>query len=466
MMMTAGGGQPVMMTAVGDVQQGAVNSNIAWAPPRQATGFRTSMEIVNPAEATKLAVATDLSVVECSAAQPGPSTPSTADEEWASKTEEDGVKHGKELLQLIKASSALKESAMGEPSGFEGAGADAGADSFDRCSASALRRRRRQKAASFNTSASGGASSEEQYAAGYQRRPMAAHDSHAYPRQEPSKWQKSEDHRCARLSAELEAGGERAAAAMMEMQGEVRRMSMESAGCRVVQLAFAALDKRSAEELVMELWGHVREAINSPHGNYVIQKVVELMPSSSARFVVEELRGQAAATARHRFGCRVICRLLEQSGCEDGTASLIDEVLEQAEDLCRHSFGHHVVQSILEHGLSRQRARIAEALGQDVRRNAKNRNASYVIEKSLTYCSPEDCAALSSALLSSPEEIAALAQNQFGAFVVRSLLRQPGAGGEAALEQLKMGAAQQNGQQVSRHLHRLLEENSAAAAAA
>ncbi|CAE8708987.1 unnamed protein product, partial [Polarella glacialis] len=353
-----------------------------------------------------------------------------------------------------------------------------------RCSASALRRRRRQRAAIFTPpgdAQQNWAQEMESFSKDGPRLPTRR-ASNPTPLQGPlpagptrrgvtqdtaKTAAKAEEQRCARLTADLEAGGERMAAAAAALQGDVCRMSGESLGCRVVQLALSVLDRRLADELVGELHGHVREAINSPHGNYVIQKVVEVMPFNSADFVVQELRSQGAATARHRFGCRIICRLMEHSASEEDTAALADEVLEHAEELCRHSFGHHVVQSILEHGLPRQRACIAAALCHDLHRSARNRNASYVIEKALTYCSEEDRHAISTGLLSSPEDIALLAQNQFGAFVVRALLRLPGDSGQTALEHLKLGASQQRcQQQVGKHLHRLLEEHLPAAATA
>ena len=47
-----------------------------------------------------------------------------------------------------------------------------------------------------------------------------------------------------------------------------------------------------------------------PHGNYVIQKVVSHLSAASSRVVAEELRGHAVRMAKHRFGCRILCRPL------------------------------------------------------------------------------------------------------------------------------------------------------------
>lgn len=279
--------------------------------------------------------------------------------------------------------------------------------------------------------------------------------------------------------AEFQEGVDRKGAALRSLRGNIRRMAFDSHGCRVVQQALQLADRNLASEYVAELHGHVRQAVGSPHANYVIQKVVEVMPTFLASFVAEELKGSGAAVARHRYGCRIMCRLLEHSAPDQGTVDLTNEVLEEAFELCRHSFARHVLQSILEHGMTDQRDKVSKALRTDLLRNARNRNASYVIERAMTYCSGAERKALTAELLGmpSPEEqgarkpasgrwavrpgatssqgIVALAQNQFGSYVVRALLRQPSEASRTAIGQLRAAASQL---QRTKHGQRLLEE--------
>eukprot|EP00930_Biecheleria_cincta_P015964 TRINITY_DN13137_c0_g1_i2.p1 TRINITY_DN13137_c0_g1~~TRINITY_DN13137_c0_g1_i2.p1 ORF type:complete len:271 (+),score=51.96 TRINITY_DN13137_c0_g1_i2:439-1251(+) len=264
--------------------------------------------------------------------------------------------------------------------------------------------------------------------------------------------------------ADLKAGGAQMTSALAALKGEVFRMSKEPAGCRVVQEALALVDPCTAEGLAAELHGHVQAAIDSPHGNFVIQKVVTCLPFSAARFVVQELRGHAAQTMRHRFGCRILCRLMENAGSEEETGALLDEALEQADDLCRHSFGHFVIESILQNtGFPRHKSQIAYALNQDLYRYAKNKNASHVVEKAIAHCSEQDSQALSSALVAAPEEISILAHNQYGLFVLASLLRQPGERGQAALEAFKHRVDKQTYHLITEKHKKWLAENMASA---
>jgi len=238
---------------------------------------------------------------------------------------------------------------------------------------------------------------------------------------------------CARWTSQLEGGGAGQDAAISEInasiceiKGHVRRLTFEGTGCRIVQLALQSADHKDAADLVAELYGYVRRAIASPHGNYVIQKVVTELPTNLAEFVASELLGVSGEACRHRYGCRIICRLVEHSTTELKTVAVVDEILIEASELCRHNFGHHVIQSILEHGLPAQKHKIAVELRADLTRNARNRNATYVIERALMYCSPEDQHTIATALLNQPSEFVALAQNQFGFHVVRAVVRMTG----------------------------------------
>jgi len=188
----------------------------------------------------------------------------------------------------------------------------------------------------------------------------------------------------------------------------------------------------------------------------VIQKVVEVMPATHSGFVAEELRGVGATVARHRFGCRVLCRLLEHSGSSASLMELLDEVLAEARDLCRHAFGHYVLQSILEHGHASHRQRLASTLRSELLEHAQHRCSSHVLESALVHCSAEDREALAAGLLAGGADgVAALARGQFSSFVVRALIRQPGEVAQATWGHLQSTAAQV---QKTRHGQRLLRD--------
>lgn len=236
---------------------------------------------------------------------------------------------------------------------------------------------------------------------------------------------------------------------------EVWRLALDPTGCRVVQLALQAGSRAVQAEIVERLRGHVRGAVPSPNANYVLQKIVEVLPADAASFVPLELMGFASATARHRFGCRVVSRLLEHSSTDPRTVALVEEMLHDAADLCRHEFGHHVVQSLLEHGLPHQREAVARAMHGKLMRSVRNRNASYVIEKALLFCDDGDRRAMASELLAHSENILVMARCQVGCYVIKTLLQMPTEHAELARRYVEKEAAQLR---TSRYGKRLLDD--------
>jgi pumilio RNA-binding family len=229
-----------------------------------------------------------------------------------------------------------------------------------------------------------------------------------------------------KMMEQLKFGGAESQAAVASMIGSVLVLSLDAIGCRIVQEALEVADHISREILVFEMKGHVRDAMRSPHANFVIQKIIEVMPVVTASFVSEELTGIAAEVARHRYGCRILCRLLEHhSGAESiATKILIDELLRDAAHQCHHSFARHVIDSVLEHGTPEQRHKVAVEITGDVLHNARNRNASYVVERAFGFCSTEDQRTIASKLLDSgPDRVVALAMHDCGSHVVKALLR-------------------------------------------
>merc|ERR1719195_1246815 len=124
-----------------------------------------------------------------------------------------------------------------------------------------------------------------------------------------------------------------------------------------------------------------------------------------------------AKLARHSYGCRVFCRLIEHGSM----TVLIREALVEAGELSRHVFGHHVIESILEHGSREERAQIINALCKNLMQNVKNRNVIYVIVSAVTYSSAEELQPLVTELLADPRTLASLTENSLGCQIMRTL---------------------------------------------
>jgi len=231
---------------------------------------------------------------------------------------------------------------------------------------------------------------------------------------------------CAELISQIEAGGAARAAAIEALEGSIQELSFDPSVCRVVQTAFDFADEETAAALAQEMQGSVRQAINSPHANHVIQKILDVLPACHTAFVLDELIGSACEFARHRYGCRVLSRVVRvHSGSSKGD-ELVDELLLMAAELCRHTFAHYVIESILDTGSKDQLHKASAALRVDLMRNAKNRSATYVVEKAFSCCDDHDCKAMFAELCGTAQRLVSLAENQFGCHVAKGLVRLPG----------------------------------------
>jgi len=195
-------------------------------------------------------------------------------------------------------------------------------------------------------------------------------------------------------------------------------LAASTAGCRVVQHALDLATDSERVTLAEQLKGRVVEALMCPHANHVLQKCVELLPAESLQFVIDEMHDHVVVAARHRYGCRVLERLIERAW---QTESLVDDVLADTNQLCRHPFGNFVVQHVLKLGTARQKRSIVGTLHADIQRLARHRVASHVVRCALVNASEEDRQLLIGALTADPEDLADLAHHHCGSYVVRQL---------------------------------------------
>jgi len=225
------------------------------------------------------------------------------------------------------------------------------------------------------------------------------------------------------LLGQIQAGGEARWAAMASFE---RLAFGNTVSSRAAQMVLEEASMNDAVALAAGLRGHVRNAVLSKHANHVVQKITEVMPVARASFVVSELKGFANDVARHVFGCRVLCRILEHLSPNDSsTIELVEEISVGLEELCSHPYGSYVVRHLLEFGLTEHRQHVVKALLTDLAGYTKHKFGSHVVEVALRHASLEDRQVMARELLADKEQLMVLAANQFGRFTIRALLAQP-----------------------------------------
>jgi pumilio RNA-binding family len=250
------------------------------------------------------------------------------------------------------------------------------------------------------------------------------------------------------------------AAILWWLQPVVFELSLTVHGCRVIQKAFDVAGGEHGDALAAQLHGHVKELLESQHGNHVLQKCIEVLPPPSVQFIVAELACWPltwAGVAKHRFGCRVIERLLEHCP-EDMTTPLIDAVVTDANVLVRHPYGNYVVQHALEYGTAAHRKRLVASFAETgIASLSQHRIASNVIERALAQVSSVDQQRIGLALLASPQNLIVMGCSRYGTHVVHRLLEvlSPGPLRVEAVRQLGAGFLQLT---ASKHSKQLVEK--------
>lgn len=205
--------------------------------------------------------------------------------------------------------------------------------------------------------------------------------------------------------------------------GRVWTLAQHRLQCRQLQAALDAMD--SEEERVLffqEMQGHVNEASRCPHANYVLQKCISVASHPQLDFVIDEItrKGSRSATmvARHKYGCRIVQRLLER--CSRQQVELLAKRLLDVDVLgtCSHPYGNYVMQHLYEHGTANARERLLSFLLQDSERLI-NEHQCAILTKVLSVGSREDKETLAITLPNMTGFTASIAQTEPGQLVVR-----------------------------------------------
>jgi len=209
-----------------------------------------------------------------------------------------------------------------------------------------------------------------------------------------------------------------------QIVGNVCRLSHDEKGTWQVQAAFenASCDADRIA-LASEIRTHVWDFVRCPHGNHALQKCINNLTPHECQFIIDELRmAGVGKVARHRYGCRVLQRLLEHCPQEQ-LYPLVVDLLQDAYALSTHIYGHYVVQHLLEHGSAVHIQCICQMLIYNLPWVASSMYGVEVIGSALCHAGPEEQASLVSSLLSSPGLMARMASSRHGRVAAEKALK-------------------------------------------
>mmetsp|Transcript_81177 Transcript_81177/g.134094 ORF Transcript_81177/g.134094 Transcript_81177/m.134094 type:complete len:221 (-) Transcript_81177:71-733(-) len=138
------------------------------------------------------------------------------------------------------------------------------------------------------------------------------------------------------------------------------------------------------------------------------------MAPESVQFIIDEIGpGNIFMVAKHKFGCRIVERLLENCPTEQ-VHGLVQELLAEALELCRHSFGNFVMQHILVHGTDEQQQYLFQVIQDNVGTLAGDGFGCAVLSKTLGSGPPDVASELAQALFRQGDRLVSMAKMKQG----------------------------------------------------
>ena len=181
-----------------------------------------------------------------------------------------------------------------------------------------------------------------------------------------------------------------------ELLGNVRRLSRDQVGCRLLQQALDEEGPMAATMVLNEglsFWG---EAMVDPFGNYLFQKILEKITKKERAMLIKTVSARLVNASLNLHGTRSVQKVVEMcaideadpspSGCngeESSTEILTRALSPAAARLCIDSHGNHVIQRILLK-LGHQHATfVFDAVAASVGDVARHRHGCCVIQRCL-----------------------------------------------------------------------------------
>jgi hypothetical protein len=183
--------------------------------------------------------------------------------------------------------------------------------------------------------------------------------------------------------------------------GQVRRLSRDQVGCRLVQQALDEEGPMAATLILNEglpFWG---EAMVDPFGNYLFQKILEKITSEERIMLVKSVSTRLVNASLNLHGTRSVQKIVElctmdeansEAQSENGGDATSDETASDvltkaltpaAARLCIDSHGNHVIQRILLKLGHKHSKFVFDAVAESVGDVARHRHGCCVIQRCL-----------------------------------------------------------------------------------
>eukprot|EP01082_Thalassiosira_pseudonana_P010303 g9249.t1.1.5e17418a g9249 g9249.t1 contig36:204652-206381(+) len=163
---------------------------------------------------------------------------------------------------------------------------------------------------------------------------------------------------------------------------DVMNLSLHMHGCRVIQRAMRTLDRDDLTKLISEFHEKVITLIHDPNGNHVIQGCIRVISdfaisaekdgdpelakslADELQFIIYDVISNVDTLSKHRYGCRVVQRVIEY--CVEKQKEAVLEVIiscvQNEKSIVEDQYGNYVIQQTIVCGKEEHQAAILEAL--------------------------------------------------------------------------------------------------------
>jgi Pumilio-family RNA binding repeat len=212
--------------------------------------------------------------------------------------------------------------------------------------------------------------------------------------------------------------------------GQIRRLSRDQVGCRLVQQALEEDGPMAATMILHEglpFWG---EAMVDPFGNYLFQKMLEKVTPEERVMLIKNVSTRLVNASLNLHGTRSVQKVVELcaddekdghgAGLEENASSVLTAALAPAAArLCIDSHGNHVIQRILLRLGTKYSKFVFDAVAASVGDVARHRHGCCVIQRCLDSPPSESRAYLVRCIVDRSLD---LMQDAYGNYVVQYVL--------------------------------------------
>lgn len=213
--------------------------------------------------------------------------------------------------------------------------------------------------------------------------------------------------------------------------GQVRRLSRDQVGCRLVQQALDEEGPMAATLILNEGLPFWSEAMVDPFGNYLFQKILEKITAEERVMLVKTVSSRLVNASLNLHGTRSVQKIVElcasdeeggfNSGSHEESAAdiLTRSLFPAAARLCIDSHGNHVIQRILLKLGPKHTKFVFDAVAASVGDVARHRHGCCVIQRCLDSPVSEARSHLVNRIV---EKSLELMQDAYGNYVVQYVL--------------------------------------------